>query len=1180
MRKTLQNVNMRIALFCCFLVVSSASFAQLSGGSTYPINGTNNPPSSFTTIQQAATYLLSNGVSGSGDIILELQSGYSASNEPSTGIYFDSIPGANATRRVILRPGTGISATISGSVAGAGIINLRATRYLTIEGRQGGTGTIGLTFYNASSVTTASTSTLQLFNDAQNNIIQYCNFQGASKATTNGGVIYFGTGVTTGNSFNTIENCTVDGTTNAHLGICSAGTTTSSTHQNRADTIRNCNIFDYYNPGVGLNAGIFFTQGSSGWVVTGNSIYQTASRVYTVQNVQYGIYMGISWTTDFHIITNNFIGGSGPNCSGSMSLSANSGLAFGFFALRTRFGGTGSLISGNIIKNINVSYTATAGSYANVLIQNDMFQSGTMAVTNNTIDSIVYTNNTGFLNLTGIYLNPQVNTAFSTTGFAISTNYTCAGNTVQNITANSPALGYSAVLIGIRMEPTSAATLSTTYTWSNTTTVACNNNTLKNLAVITNGNASTYVRGISGITVQGTSSAATLVLIPTINSNTLSNLSCNARFVNIASPVANGIYLNPANVSTATTQIPVLNNTIFDIYGTTTIDTNTTVTAMFFTNGVFNVANNRIYNIINQAQGSTFGPFAIGINMRANFATCFVYNNYISLGANQTNNVQYFGILNNFSAANTINIFNNSVMISGSGSGSLHSFGLLRGSELFAPITTPMMVKNNLLINTRANSSGSHYSMGYVGATIPWVLNNSYIQSNGSTLAFWNTTSIGFDSLVYYSGDVYSYYALGGSTTDFTTSTASVNLSNLFSSSSYATDANFAVDTTNSACWLLYGKGTNTTGVILGFDIYNNPRSMSPGVPITIGAHQFNTATTPPLCYVGGNKAYGDSTIFSFAGRNVARIVWGSNGTLPTSVACRYYSGKNHTLFTNASYSSLNKSSGYWLITGSGGSNYSYVPKLLFGSFERGNIINSNATTKMAFLNGSSWGYLSNSSADTTLSPMTASNLSMTNALGSATGFALTDNVSPLPVNWLSFGATLEGKNAALLQWTVSSQTNNAGFEVEKSLDGMTFNNIGFVKGDGNSNTFSNFQFKDHEAFGIAKTVFYRLKQLDADGNFSYSKIVSLSLHQSLTDIVALPNPFSSTLNINLNSMVAGVISVQLMDINGKEVLSSTLNLDAGYNSLPIETNSLPRGVYVLKLNNGQHNEVIKVVRQ
>jgi len=101
------------------------------------------------------------------------------------------------------------------------------------------------------------------------------------------------------------------------------------------------------------------------------------------------------------------------------------------------------------------------------------------------------------------------------------------------------------------------------------------------------------------------------------------------------------------------------------------------------------------------------------------------------------------------------------------------------------------------------------------------------------------------------------------------------------------------------------------------------------------------------------------------------------------------------------------------------------------------------------------------------------------------------DVAAPLPVELISFRgkSTLEG---TLLTWQTATEKNNEGFEIEHSIDGRTWDNIGFTYGNGTSNELNSYEFI-HE-LPVSGINYYRLKQIDFDGQFEYSHIVNVEL--------------------------------------------------------------------------------------
>lgn len=184
---------------------------------------------------------------------------------------------------------------------------------------------------------------------------------------------------------------------------------------------------------------------------------------------------------------------------------------------------------------------------------------------------------------------------------------------------------------------------------------------------------------------------------------------------------------------------------------------------------------------------------------------------------------------------------------------------------------------------------------------------------------------------------------------------------------------------------------------------------------------------------------------------------------------------------------------------------------------------------------------------------------------------------SVLPVSLQSFSGKSRNKSA-YLQWTTASEQNNKGFDVEKTTDGIHFKSISFVKGAGNSATSRSYAFVDSD---FNQTTYYRLKQTDFDGQFSYSNTITLTSDNAKNNVAkAFPNPLSSNdpLSILPSLDWSGDVSIQLTDVTGRTVYQQIRNLDG--NILTIETNNLSNGLYFLQLKNGLEVQTIKVVKK
>jgi hypothetical protein len=136
----------------------------------------------------------------------------------------------------------------------------------------------------------------------------------------------------------------------------------------------------------------------------------------------------------------------------------------------------------------------------------------------------------------------------------------------------------------------------------------------------------------------------------------------------------------------------------------------------------------------------------------------------------------------------------------------------------------------------------------------------------------------------------------------------------------------------------------------------------------------------------------------------------------------------------------------------------------------------------------------------------------------------------------------------------------------------------------GNSSVTNNYRLEDANAFvttGVSK-LYYRLKQMDNDGKFEYSNIISLTNDElNEVNVVAYPNPFSDNLTIVVNASELENIHVDIVDISGRVMLSLDKTIDNTKNSMSInEVSSLSQGVYFVKINTNGITKVIKMIKQ
>ncbi len=169
------------------------------------------------------------------------------------------------------------------------------------------------------------------------------------------------------------------------------------------------------------------------------------------------------------------------------------------------------------------------------------------------------------------------------------------------------------------------------------------------------------------------------------------------------------------------------------------------------------------------------------------------------------------------------------------------------------------------------------------------------------------------------------------------------------------------------------------------------------------------------------------------------------------------------------------------------------------------------------------------------------------------------------PVGMVYFkGETNNGIN--YLTWQTNSEINNAFFIVERSFDGIRFDEIGRVEGKINSSSLQNYSFDDNDPFFLS---YYRLTQVDINGQFEISKIIRLSRDnkQPVTITNIVPNPVSGdriTFTVDASQRCKSMINV--FDISGKLIMNNINQLNAGENNIDLDVTDLLRGVYFLEI--------------
>jgi hypothetical protein len=158
------------------------------------------------------------------------------------------------------------------------------------------------------------------------------------------------------------------------------------------------------------------------------------------------------------------------------------------------------------------------------------------------------------------------------------------------------------------------------------------------------------------------------------------------------------------------------------------------------------------------------------------------------------------------------------------------------------------------------------------------------------------------------------------------------------------------------------------------------------------------------------------------------------------------------------------------------------------------------------------------------------------------------------------------------LKWGTAFEQNTDRYEIERSTDGNQFTKvIGNVKAAGNSNTTLNYDFTDASPENDIN--YYRIKQFDIDGQFSYTNVAKVNMKSSAIQLNIFPSPVSSQLTLEFYSGRNENVMVDIIDSKGSVVSRARMNMLSGANTKTINVNQLSSGVYMMKL--ATQNEVI-----
>jgi hypothetical protein len=236
-------------------------------------------------------------------------------------------------------------------------------------------------------------------------------------------------------------------------------------------------------------------------------------------------------------------------------------------------------------------------------------------------------------------------------------------------------------------------------------------------------------------------------------------------------------------------------------------------------------------------------------------------------------------------------------------------------------------------------------------------------------------------------------------------------------------------------------------------------------------------------------------------------------------------------------------------------------------------------TLATKYWDGSDWLDL-NSAGSGVTSGIGTMNISGTNSFGA--WIIASNEYNPLPIKLLSFTAKLNGDKVRL-NWETASEKNNDFFTIERSSDAINFSEIAIVKGAGDSNSILKYESWDNAPLkGLS---YYRLKQTDFDGKYSYTEIVSINISSDANVQLEIqnisPNPFTDNFEIRFSSPATTDIELELFNLKGQRLHREIIPAQSGNNSYTYDKGSeLPAGTYITMVKGNGVTSTKKIIKK
>ncbi|MFC0774112.1 PQQ-dependent sugar dehydrogenase [Terrimonas alba] len=197
--------------------------------------------------------------------------------------------------------------------------------------------------------------------------------------------------------------------------------------------------------------------------------------------------------------------------------------------------------------------------------------------------------------------------------------------------------------------------------------------------------------------------------------------------------------------------------------------------------------------------------------------------------------------------------------------------------------------------------------------------------------------------------------------------------------------------------------------------------------------------------------------------------------------------------------------------------------------------------------------------------------------INSFSSFYFGTSAITLPVELVYFKGSLQN-NSAVLQWETINENNASHFIVERSTDNRNFESIGKVSANGNSTAAIQYSHVDNNVNTLSSTIiYYRLKMVDADGQYKYSSIVTIALADITNKIIVSPNPATDETKLTIIATKSGKATWKLIDNGGRLLKQNVIHIKKGNNNVFIPVAGLSAGLYYLQVSGAGLDQNIKL---